>query len=252
MTRPLEYKNAIVTGASSGLGRHFSLTLAKAGAKVAVAARRLDRLKELVSEIELFDGKALPIALDVTDPASVARAVETVEINLGPLHILVNNAGITQPKMAIDVTEEDWDAVVGTNLRGAWRMAQQTARNMKRLGNGGSIINIGYTGINSLAASKRATAYSISKTGLYILNTSYAEALSDKNIRVNMISPGHLENSIDLPKDIKTSIPLGRSGTSKDIINMVDFIISSKANYITGQNIEVSGGYMLSLNLNDN
>jgi len=82
MTRPLEYKNAIVTGASSGLGRHFSLTLAKAGAKVAVAARRLDRLKELVSEIELFDGKALPIALDVTDPASVARAVETVEINL--------------------------------------------------------------------------------------------------------------------------------------------------------------------------
>ena len=117
---------------------------------------------------------------------------------------------------------------------------------------GGNIINIGYTGINSLTASKRTTAYSISKTGLYILNTSYAEALADKNIRVNMISPGHLENSIDLPKDLKTSIPLGRSGKSEDILNMVDFIISSKANYITGQNIEVAGGYMLSLNSHNN
>ena len=117
---------------------------------------------------------------------------------------------------------------------------------------GGNIINIGYTGINSLLASKRSTAYSISKTGLYILNTSYAEALAEKKIRVNMISPGHLENSIDLPKDIKTSIPLGRSGKPEDILNMVDFIISSRANYITGQNIEVAGGYMLSLDSNDN
>ena len=113
---------------------------------------------------------------------------------------------------------------------------------------GGNIINIGHTGINSLAASKKATAYSISKTGLYILNKSYAEALAEKNIRVNMISPGHLQNSIDLPKDIKTSIPLGRSGKPKDILNLVDFIISSNATYITGQNIEVAGGYMMSLN----
>ena len=116
---------------------------------------------------------------------------------------------------------------------------------------GGSIINIGYTGINSLAASKEATAYSISKTGLYILNRSYAVALAEKNIRVNMISPGHLQNSIDLPKDIKTSIPLGRPGKPKDILNLVDFIISSNATYITGQNIEVAGGYMMSLNTHD-
>ena len=252
MTRPLEYKNAIVTGASSGLGRHFSLTLAKAGAKVAVAARRLDRLKELVSEIELFDGKALPIALDVTDPASVARAVETVEINLGPLHILVNNAGITQPKMAIDVTEEDWDAVVGTNLRGAWRMAQQTARNMKRLGNGGSIINI--ASILSLGVTRQLSTYAISKAAVVQMTKAMAVELTRDNIRVNAIAPGYIETDFnraffatDRGKEMIDRIPQQRLGQMSDLDGTLLLLAGDGSKYMTGSVITIDGGHTLPL-----
>ena len=252
MTRPLEYKNAIVTGASSGLGRHFSLTLAKAGAKVAVAARRLDRLKELVSEIELFDGKALPIALDVTDPESVARAVETVETNLGPLHILVNNAGITQPKMAIDVTEEDWDAVVGTNLRGAWRMAQQTARNMKRLGNGGSIINI--ASILSFGVTRQLSTYAISKAAVVQMTKSMAVELTRDNIRVNAIAPGYIETDFnraffatDRGKEMIDRIPQQRLGQMSDLDGALLLLAGDGSKYMTGSVITIDGGHTLPL-----
>ena len=252
MTRPLEYKNAIVTGASSGLGRHFSLTLAKAGAKVAVAARRLDRLKELVSEIELFDGKALPIALDVTDPESVARAVETVETNLGPLHILVNNAGITQPKMAIDVTEEDWDAVVGTNLRGAWRMAQQTARNMKRLGNGGSIINI--ASILSFGVTRQLSTYAISKAAVVQMTKSMAVELTRDNIRVNAIAPGYIETDFnraffatDRGKEMINRIPQQRLGQMSDLDGALLLLAGDGSKYMTGSVITIDGGHTLPL-----
>lgn len=252
MTRPLEYKNAIVTGASSGLGRHFSLTLAKAGAKVAVAARRLDRLKELVSEIELFDGKALPIALDVTDPESVARAVETVETNLGPLHILVNNAGITQPKMAIDVTEEDWDAVVGTNLRGAWRMAQQTARNMKRLGNGGSIINI--ASILSFGVTRQLSTYAISKAAVVQMTKAMAIELTRDNIRVNAIAPGYIETDFnraffatDRGKEMIDRIPQQRLGQMSDLDGALLLLAGDGSKYMTGSVITIDGGHTLPL-----
>ena len=252
MTRPLEYKNAIVTGASSGLGRHFSLTLAKAGAKVAVAARRLDRLKELVSEIELFDGKALPIALDVTDPASVARAVETVEINLGPLQILGNNAGITHPNMAIDVTEADWDAVVGTNLRGAWRMAQQTARNMKRLGNGGSIINI--ASILSFGVTRQLSTYAISKAAVVQLTKAMAVELTRDNIRVNAIAPGYIETDFnraffatDRGKEMIDRIPQQRLGQMSDLDGALLLLAGDGSKYMTGSVITIDGGHTLPL-----
>ena len=187
---------------------------------------------------------------DISKYSQVKAIAENIRLKGSSLNVLINNVGKYSTGDITQFSIQNFESIINTNLLGSYYMIQE----LHPLFNleGGNIINIGYTGINSLTASKRTTAYSISKTGLYILNTSYAEALSDKNIRVNMISPGHLENSIDLPKDIKTSIPLGRSGTSKDIINMVEFIISSKANYITGQNIEVAGGYMLSLNSHHN
>ena len=119
---------------------------------------------ELVDEIATFGGNALPVALDVTDPESVIKAIDTAESELGPLHILVNNAGGTLPKMAIDVTEEDWNSVIGTNLRGSWRVAQETARHMKRLGHGGSIINI--ASILSFGVTRQLSTYAISKSAV--------------------------------------------------------------------------------------
>ena len=122
-SRPLEGQNAIVTGASSGLGRQFSLTLARAGAKVAVAARRTGRLEKLAKEIAAFDEHALPVVLDVTDEESIKAAVACAEEELGAITILVNNAGVAKTNRALDHEAADWDAVIQTNLTGAWRMA---------------------------------------------------------------------------------------------------------------------------------
>src|SRR5262249_19250936 len=132
----------LVTGASSGLGRHFALTLAKRGAKVALAARRADRLEALAAEIAGFDGRALPVALDVTDPTSVAAAVEHVETELGPLAILVNNAGIAHVSSFLDQSEEGWERVIDTDLTGLMRVGQAAARRMAAHKQGGAIVNI--------------------------------------------------------------------------------------------------------------
>ena len=252
MTGPLEDKHAIVTGASSGLGRYFALTLAKAGAKVAVAARRTDRLMELVDEIASFDGHALPIALDVTDPASVSKAVETTETELGRLDILVNNAGVTQPKMAIDVTEEDWDSVVGTNLRGSWRVAQETARHMKRLGHGGSIINI--ASILSFGVTRQLSTYAISKAAVVQMTKAMAVELTRDNIRVNAIAPGYIETDFnrdffatDRGKKMISRIPHQRLGQMSDLDGALLLLAGDGSQYMTGSVITIDGGHTLPL-----
>jgi len=252
MTGPLEDKHAIVTGASSGLGRYFALTLAKAGAKVTVAARRTDRLMELVDEIASFDGHALPIALDVTDPASVSKAVETAETELGRLDILVNNAGVTQPKMAIDVTEEDWDSVVGTNLRGSWRVAQETARHMKRLGHGGSIINI--ASILSFGVTRQLSTYAISKAAVVQMTKAMAVELTRDNIRVNAIAPGYIETDFnrdffatDRGKKMISRIPQQRLGQMSDLDGALLLLAGDGSQYMTGSVITIDGGHTLPL-----
>ena len=252
MTGPLEDKHAIVTGASSGLGRHFALTLAKAGAKVAIAARRTDRLMELVDEIASFDGHALPVALDVTDPASVSKAVETAETELGRLDILVNNAGVTQPKMAIDVTEEDWDSVVGTNLRGSWRVAQETARHMKRLGHGGSIINI--ASILSFGVTRQLSTYAISKAAVVQMTKAMAVELTRDNIRVNAIAPGYIETDFnrdffatDRGKKMISRIPQQRLGQMSDLDGALLLLAGDGSQYMTGSVITIDGGHTLPL-----
>ncbi|MDD9902170.1 MAG: glucose 1-dehydrogenase [Rhodospirillaceae bacterium] len=252
MTGPLEDKHAIVTGASSGLGRHFALTLAKAGAKVAVAARRTDRLMELVDEIASFDGHALPVALDVTDPASVSKAIETAETELGRLDILVNNAGVTQPKMAIDVTEDDWDSVVGTNLRGSWRVAQETARHMKRLGHGGSIINI--ASILSFGVTRQLSTYAISKAAVVQMTKAMAVELTRDNIRVNAIAPGYIETDFnrdffatDRGKKMISRIPQQRLGQMSDLDGALLLLAGDGSQYMTGSVITIDGGHTLPL-----
>ena len=138
----LEGRNALVTGASSGLGRHFAKVLARAGARVAIAARRTDRLDEVKRDIEAAGGVAAAVALDVTDPASVQRAFAEAQAALGPISVLVNNAGIATPSYFLTMTEEEWRSVLSVNLDGVFRVAQEAARRMKANGTGGSIVNI--------------------------------------------------------------------------------------------------------------
>ncbi len=240
-------KAAIVTGASSGLGWHFARTLAKAGAKVALAARRIDALSELARQIEAFDGRAIPIALDVTDIASVRACIETAETELGPISILINNAGIAQTKAVLEIDEDDWDRVIDTNLKGAWLMAQETARHMARLGHGGSIVNV--ASILGLTATKQLAAYCASKAALVNLTRALALELAGDKIRVNALAPGYVETEINREylagpggAALKKRIPLRRFGRPEDLAGAVLLLASDASGFMTGSVLVVDGG----------
>jgi NAD(P)-dependent dehydrogenase (short-subunit alcohol dehydrogenase family) len=245
-------KVALVTGASSGLGRHFALTLARAGAKVAAGARRTDRLAELAREIEAFDGRAFPVALDVTDAASVRAAVAAAETELGPIGILVNNAGVAAMAPALETEEAAWDRVLDTDLKGAWLMAQETARHMVRLGHGGSIINIG--SILGIQAAAQVPAYAAAKAGLHQLTRALAVELARHSIRVNAIAPGYIET--DLSREFLASAggqallkrnPLRRAGRPADLDGALLLLASDASAYMTGAVVTVDGGHTIRL-----
>lgn len=247
MPYDLSDRTAIVTGASTGLGRHFALTLARAGAKVALAARRLDNLTEAAHEIEAFDGRALPVALDVTDVESVRACVTAAETELGPISILVNNAGLAVDKPALDQEESDWDAVLDTNLKGAWLMAQEVARHMARLGHGGSIINI--ASVLGLTGTGRVPAYCASKAGLINLTRALAVDLARERIRVNAIAPGYIETDFNAAfraseagQAMVKRIPERRFGTPADLDGALLLLASDASQYMTGSVVVVDGG----------
>ncbi len=238
---------ALVTGASSGLGRQFALTLARAGAKVALAARRQDRLAELARQIQAFDGRAMPVPLDVTDADSAAECVRTAETELGPISILVNNAGVAVDTPALELSEAEWDQVIDTNLKGAWLMAQETARHMVRLAHGGTIINI--ASILGLTGVARVASYCAAKAGLINLTRSLAGELARHDIRVNALAPGYIET--DLTRDHLRSdagqamidrVPMRRFGQPEDLDGALMFLASDASAYMTGAVLVVDGG----------
>lgn len=243
----LSGRAAIVTGASSGLGWQFALTLSRAGAKVAVAARRLDRLGELIRQIEAEDGRAIPLRLDVTDPASIEACVEAAETELGPLSILVNNAGVAGTKAMLDYEESDWDSILDTNLKGAWMMAQAVARHMVRLGHGGSIVNI--TSILGLTAKSHLVAYCAAKAGLTNLTRAMALELARHEIRVNALAPGYIETAMnrdflksEAGQGMIKQVPQRRAGQPEDLDGALLLLASDASRYITGSVIVVDGG----------
>ncbi len=191
----LSGRTALVTGASSGLGRHFATVLAKAGARVVIAARRTDRLEELKGEIEGAGGSAATVALDVTEPASVKAAFAEAEAALGPITVLVNNAGIATPAYFLKMTEEEWRSVLSVNLDGVFRVAQEAARRMKVNRTGGSIINI--ASVLGLGVIKTLAHYSASKAGVIHMTKAVAYELARDNIRVNAIAPGYCETEMN-------------------------------------------------------
>ena len=251
MTHPFDLsgKAAIVTGASSGLGRHFASTLARAGARVALMARRAERLAAACREIEGFDGRAVPIALDVASGASIHEAVAAAETELGPIAILVNNAGIAVSKPVLEVAEEDWDRVMEVNLRGAWRVAQEVARHMVRLGHGGSIINI--ASITAFRVAGQLATYAASKAALVQLTKAMALELARHNIRVNALAPGYIETEMNREffaspagQAMIKRIPQRRLGRPEDLDGALLLLASDASAYMTGSTIVVDGGHL--------
>ena len=189
-------KRAVVTGASSGLGRRFALTLAGEGAHVALAARRVDRLEALAGEIEAGGGRAFATGIDVADGASVRDAMARAAETLGGVDVLVNNAGIVIHKPLLEHDESDWDAVTGVNLRGAYLVALEAARHMAASGEGGSIINIASV-IGHERVAMQIPEYMAAKGGLVQLTRAMGAELARHSIRVNAIAPGYIETDFN-------------------------------------------------------
>lgn len=244
--------NAIVTGAGSGLGRHFALTLARAGARVALCGRRPEPLAQVVREIEAFDGRALPVTLDVTSAGSVAACVKAAEQELGAIAILVNNSGIVVDKPALEQTEADWDSVMDTNLKGAFLMAQEVARHMVRLGHGGSIVNI--ASILAERAAARVVGYAASKAGIAHLTRALAVEWARHSIRVNAIAPGYIETDMNREflssaagQSIAKKVPMRRFGRPEDLDGALLLLCSPAGAYMTGSVVTVDGGQTVTL-----
>ena len=245
-------QRAIVTGASRGLGRHFALTLARAGAQVALAARGIDRLATAVKAIEELGGCAVAVQVDVADRESIGECVETAENTFGPINILINNAGIAVTKPMLEHTEEDWDSVLDANLKGVWLMAQEVARRMVRREQSGSIINIasvlGERGIAQLPG------YCASKGGIINLTRAMAVELAPHGIRVNTIAPGYIETDMNRQffatqagQRLIKRIPQRRLGQVEDLDGVLLLLASDASRYITGSVITVDGGQSASL-----
>jgi NAD(P)-dependent dehydrogenase (short-subunit alcohol dehydrogenase family) len=239
---------ALVTGASSGIGRHVALLLAAAGAKVALAARRTDRLAEAAGEIEADGGNGLPIALDVTHADSIAAAIAVAEAQLGPLSLLVNNAGVVVSKPALEHTEEDWDYVVDTNLKGAWLMAREFAGHLVDRKRPGRIINIASVlGSRTIAW---VPSYCAAKAGLIHLTHALAMELARHRILVNALAPGYVDTDFareflasEAGKKLVARIPLRRLAQPHDLDGAMLLLASPAGAYITGAVIAVDGGH---------
>jgi NAD(P)-dependent dehydrogenase (short-subunit alcohol dehydrogenase family) len=244
----LNGKSAIVTGSSSGIGRSIALYLAKAGANVTLAARRVERLEELAKEIEKMGQKVLPIQTDVTKKEDIQKMVAETVKKFGKVDILVNNAGILEYKNFLEIDDENWNKILDVNLRGYFWAAQEAAREMAKK-KYGKIVNI--ASIAGFAAFPQITVYNISKAAVIMLTKSMATELGSLGINVNAIAPGVIETEMTegMLKDPKTvqsflaKIPLGKTGKPEDIAGAALFLASDLSSYMTGEVVVVDGGW---------
>jgi NAD(P)-dependent dehydrogenase (short-subunit alcohol dehydrogenase family) len=251
MFEDLAGKTALVTGAFGGLGRHFALTLARHGMKVGLCGRRVAEGEKLVDQIRAAGASAAVAAMDVKDRAGVQRAIDAVAAALGPIDVLVNNAGVATTKAFLDLSEEDWAGVVDVNLNGAWRVAQAVAQHMKASGRGGSIVNI--ASITGLRVAGAISAYVASKAGLIQLTKAMALELARYDIRVNALAPGYIET--DINRDFFASeagqtlikrIPQRRIGQAHELDGPLLLLASDASSYMTGSVLVADGGHLVS------
>ena len=241
----LSSRVALVTGSTRGIGRAIAARMAECGARVAVAGRDSARAEAAAGEI---GGEARGFAVDVAHPASVVALVEQVESAFGSVDILVNNAGLTRDNILLRMKDDEWDAVLSANLRGAFVATRAATRGMMKR-RWGRIINI--TSVVGLIGNKGQANYAASKAGLIGLTKSVAKELASRNILANAIAPGFIETDMTagLGDQARTAlmaqIPLERLGTPDDIAAMAAFLASEHAGYITGQVFTVDGGMVM-------
>ena len=248
----LKGRVALVTGASSGLGVRFAEVLAENGAAVALVARRADRLAAIKARIEAAGGRAVAIGADVLDRKAMMRAFDAAEKAFGTVTILVNNAGVAHADRAVELSEEGWRRVVGTNLDAVFFWAQEAARRMLAAKTGGAIVNIAL--VLGFGVSKGTAAYAVAKAGVIQLTKALGLELAFRGIRVNAIAPGWIVT--DLNREYLTSehgaalkreIPVGRFGEERDLDGALLLLVSDAGRYMAGATIVVDGGQMVAL-----
>jgi NAD(P)-dependent dehydrogenase (short-subunit alcohol dehydrogenase family) len=246
----LDGRTALVTGASSGLGWHFALTLARAGARVVAAARRRDKLAELVNEIRALGGQGHAVELDVTHAAGVRAGFDVIAELAGVPDLIVNNAGTRVDKPFLEQEEADWDQVLDTNLKGAWLVAQEGARRLVAAGRGGSIVNI--SSILGERVAGGVAPYAISKAALLQATRAMALELARHDIRVNALLPGYIVTdfnrewmSSEASEKVRSRIPTRRFGQPRDLDGALLLLASAAGAHITGTTLAVDGGHLL-------
>lgn len=241
---------ALVTGASQGLGRHFARLLASRGASLVLAARQVDKLEDLASEIRAQGGEAIAVRMDVTDNASIVQAFAAAERGLGPISVLINNAGVVVEKAALDQTPDDWDKVLNANLKGAFMAATEFARRAIARGQGGSVINI--SSVLGIGVIGHVSTYSASKAALIQLTKSLALEWAPKGIRVNALAPGYIDTEFNHEfwstpggERLIRKIPQRRLGADSDLDGAILLLSSAASRYMTGSVVTVDGGFLL-------
>ena len=232
---------ALITGAAKRLGRHLASHLAGTGFHILVNYRSSQQeADELIAEIEALGGSARAAQADISDKHQVSEMFAELASTEGRLDLLVNNVGNYSPGPLHELSPDRWDECIGANLSGAYYCCWEALSLLEA--SEGQIINIGYAGLEQNLGTPGAIGYQVSKMGLLSLTRSLALALAP-TVRVNMVSPGQLEDSIDLPADLSATIPLARAGKHQDIAGALDFLLG--ASYVTGHNLDVAGGYRL-------
>jgi NAD(P)-dependent dehydrogenase (short-subunit alcohol dehydrogenase family) len=248
----LKGKVVLVTGASSGLGAHFAQVVSEAGAKVVIAARRVERLQALAEQLRSQGGEVIAVALDVTARASVEAAFDLAQHTFGVVDVVINNAGVGGAVKALEVTEQDWSTMISTNLDGVWRVAQCAAQRMAKEGKGGSLINIA-----SILGERVGTGlshYCAAKAGVLQLTKALALEFARYDIRVNAIAPGYFQtemngsyfNSEKGQAYIKSAVPMRKLGQLEQLDGPLLLLASAAGSFMTGATLAVDGGHLVS------
>lgn len=244
-------RSAIVTGASSGLGLHFARCLARSGARVALVARRMDRLDALADSLRDEGHSVFSCAMDVTDASSIDSAMIAIDAQLGPPDILINNAGIAATKPFLEIDEPGWNAILDTNLTGLMRVGQKVARRMVASGKGGAIVNV--ASILGVRPAAQLAPYAAAKAAVISLTQTMAIELARHGIRVNALAPGYIETELNQAflqsqagQALVKRVPMRRFGTVEDLDGSLLLLVSDAGRFITGVTLPVDGGHLLS------